>query len=271
MGGLSGSPFLLPELLSSFPLFPYTYFYALLLTFHFQLFPLTMTALSELLDYIFDSKKTAFYSEFESWVKNSRRFKAFAIDYRSKIRTKLKNVRDEAGMKDLRAELQSAVLLLQEASFALEYERYAALKQRGPDYTVIFKTHTPFNIEIRRIRSIEFDEDSEARITKLMAVLCDKVGQMPASIVNLLWLTAEREIPEAELNQAALTLRQLADRKVEEFFTKRGFKNAADFLKQYRQLSGIILQQNGKTILWQNVIAQHKTPPDIVRAIQRIV
>jgi hypothetical protein len=229
-----------------------------------------MNTIDELLDDIFDGKKPALYHEFGEWVRDSRRFKAFAISYRSKIRSKLKNVRDEAGMQDLRAELATGALLLRDDRFTLEYEKYAASRQRGPDYTVTFKTHTPFNVEVRRIRSIELDNDGDARTIKLMAVLCDKVGQMPPSIVNLLWLVAEREISEADLTQAAATLRQLAERKAEDFFTRRGFASAADFLKHYRQLNGIVLRQSGQNLLWLNALARHKTPPELVAAIQRL-
>src|SRR5688572_12398507 len=159
-----------------------------------------MTAVDDLLDYIFDNKQPPLYAEFASWIKESRRFKAFAIYYRAKIRTKLKSVRDEEGMKELRLELEVAMLLLREERFTLEYEKYAASRQRGPDFTVTFKTHTPFNVEVRRIRSTELDErDTEAHIAKLMTVLCDKVGQTQPSIVNLLWLITEREISEADL------------------------------------------------------------------------
>jgi len=229
-----------------------------------------MTALDDLLGYIFDGKKPALYPEFEGWVRGSRRFKAFAISYRGKIRAKLKNVRDEGGMEDLRAELETAALLLREERFTLEYEKYAASNQRGPDFTVTFKTHTPFNVEVRRIRSVELDDgDTEARIGQLMAVLCDKVRQMSPSIVNLLWLIAEREISEANLTRAVMTLRQLAERKAEDFFTRRGLESAADFLKQYRQLSGIVLRQSGENVLWVNSLARHKAPPEIVTAIQR--
>jgi hypothetical protein len=230
-----------------------------------------MTAIDDLLDYIFDNKQPALYAEFASWVKESRRFKAFAIYYRAKIRTKLKSVRDEEGMKELRLELETAMLLLREERFTLEYEKYAASRQRGPDFTVTFKTHTPFNVEVRRIRSTELDEgDSDAHIGKLMAVLCDKVGQTQPGIVNLLWLITEREISEADLTRAVTTLRQLADSKNEDFFTRRGFKNATDFLKQYRQLSGIVLRQAGGNMLWLNALARHKAPPEIMTAIQRL-
>jgi hypothetical protein len=236
-----------------------------------------MAALDDLLDYIFDGKKTALYYELEGWVRSSRRFKAFAIIYRDKIRAKVKHARDEGGMKDVRAELETAARLLREERFTLEYEKYAASKQRGPDFTVTYKTHTPFNVEVRRIRSVELDErDADARIGKLMAVLCEKVGQMPPSIVNLLWLVAdqqravERAISEADLTRAVMTLRQLAERKAEDFFTRRGFDSAAEFLKQYHRLSGIILHQSSEKVLWLNPLARHKVPPEIVTALQRL-
>jgi hypothetical protein len=228
-----------------------------------------MSALDELLDYIFDGDKPALSAEFAEWARGSRRFKAVAVEYRSKIRSKLKNARDEAGLKDVRAELETAALLLREERFTLEYEKYAATKQRGPDFTVTFKLNTPFNIEVRRIRGVELDDDAEARSVKLMAVLCDKVGQMPPGVVNLLWLTAERELSEADLNRAAAMVRRLAERKAEDFFTRRGFESAADFLKQYQRLSGIVLRQAGSVTIWLNSLARHKAPPDLINTLRR--
>ncbi len=230
-----------------------------------------MMTLEELLNDIFDGSKPAFYPEFEGWVRRSRRFRAFAFSYRVKIRAKLKKVVDESGLKDLRAELVTAALLLQDERFTLEYEKYMASRQRGPDFTVTFKTHTPFNVEVRRIRGVEFDDEgTEPWIGKLMAILCDKVGQMPPSVINLLWLAAERDMSEEDLTQAAMRLRQLADQKTEDYFTRRGFENAADFLKRYRHLSGIVLRQSGANVLWLNTLARHKVPPDIMTAVQRL-
>lgn len=227
--------------------------------------------MAHLLYEIFDGKNTPLSREFKDWVQASRQFKAFATTYKTKIRSKLKNARDDAGLKDIRAELETASLLLHEERFTLEYEKYAASKQRGPDFTVTFKTHTPFNVEVRRIRSSELEEgEPEARTSKLMSVLCDKVRQMPPSIVNLLWLTAETEIPEEDLTRAVVTLRQLAESKNEDYFTRRGFKSAADFLKQFSQLSGIVLHQAGGNVVWLNSLARHKAPPEIVNAIQRL-
>ena len=231
-----------------------------------------MATLDDLLGDIFDGKRPALYPEFAAWVRGSRRFRAFATTYRAKIRAKLRNVRDEGGLQDLRAELETAVLLLGEPRFTLEYEKYAATKRRSPDFTVTYRTHTPFNVEVRRIRGLELGdgEESEANLGKLMAVLCDKVGQMPPSSVNLLWLIAERAIAEADLTRAGKRLCQLADQKDEDFFIRRGFVSAADFLKQYHQLSGIVLRHEGRNTLWLNLLARHKTPPEVVTALQRL-
>lgn len=230
-----------------------------------------MSPIDDLLDDIFDGKKPALYAEFAGWVRESRRFKAFATSYQSKIRAKVKNARDDNRINDLRAELETAAILLGEERFTLEYEKYAASKQRSPDFTVTFKTHTPFNVEVRRIGSIELEDgDEEARTNKLMRVLCDKVGQMPPSIVNLLWLSAEREVSEDDVMRATTTLRGLAERKNEDFFTRRGFESATDFLRQYQHLSGIVVHQAGENVVWLNPIARHKVLPEVVTAIRRL-
>jgi hypothetical protein len=230
-----------------------------------------MSTTADLLNYIFEDQQPMLYPEFEAWVQRSRRFKAFAESYRTKLRAKVRNARDPGGMQDLRAELETAALLLRAERFTLEYEKYAALKQRGPDFTVTFKTHTPFNVEVRRIRSSELeDEDTRARIYKLMAVVCEKVGQMPPSIINLLWLTAEREIAQEDLTRAVVALQQLADRQAEEYFTGRGFESPAHFLKQYGRLSGVVLHPPGETAVWLNSLARHKVLPEIATTIKRL-
>jgi hypothetical protein len=231
-----------------------------------------MLSTDDLLSAIFDASTAPLYADFEGWVRESRRFKAFATNYRGKIRAKLKNARGDEGRKDVRAELETAALLMRDDRFKLEYETYAAIKVRGPDFTVTFRANTFFNVEVRRIRSVELEDgDSEdARTAKLMAVLCDKVGQMPPGIINLLWLVAERELSEADLIRAAVTLRQLAEGKDEDFFKRRGFESAADFLKLYRQLSGIVLHRADGNLMWLNSLARYAVPPPIVTAIQNL-
>jgi hypothetical protein len=230
-----------------------------------------VAATDDLLASIFGDTRPPFYASFESWVRGSRRFKDFATRYHTKIQAKLKNVRDDGGSLDLQTELEVAAVLLREDRFTLEYETYTALKQRGPDFTVTFKTHTAFNVEVRRIRSPELTGDTtEAGAFKLMAVLCDKVRQMPPSIINWLWLSAEGQLTESDLAAALANLRQFAERKDDEFFTRRGYKNAVDFIRHFQQLSGILFNRPGERILWLNPLARHKAPPEIVNALRRL-
>ncbi len=226
-----------------------------------------MAVLDELIDYIFDGQRSSLHGEFENWARESRRFKAFADTYRSKIRAKLRNARHEDGLQDVRAELLAAALLLREERFTLEYERYAAVKQRGPDFTVTFKTHTPFNVEVRRVRGGP-EGKSDVSASKLILVIADKARQMPPGIVNLLWLDGEWADLADELLLAVTALRQAVERKDDSFFTPRGFAGASDFLRQYRQLSGIVVAQSDRRVVWLNSFARHRVPAEIKTAIE---
>ncbi len=238
----------------------------------------------ELLDALFDDSLSPLRAELGGWLRDSRRFRAFVTAQRSKIRAKLKSARDPAGLQDVRAELHTARLLLSDERFTLAYETYAAARRRGPDFTVTFKTHTPFNVEVRRLRPAELrggdlageDAARSARplTDKLQTVLCDKAGQMPPGIVNLLWLANEGELAAAEaaraVAEAALLLRRRADSKDEAFFTRHGFTSAAHFLRQYGQLSAVVLSTAGGQTVWPNPSARHKVLPEIGTAIGRL-
>lgn len=229
-----------------------------------------MNTIAELLHDLLNDQHPTLYPHLERWIRDSRRFRAFATTYRSKIRAKLKRVSNPAELDDVWSELGIAMLLLRDSQLGVEYEKYAATKHRSPDFTVTFKTHTLFNVEVRHIRSSEFEEDFPTSTHKLMTTLCDKVGQMQPNMVNLLWLLAEPDIPQPHLIQATVMLRQLADGKQEDFFIKWGFATSADFLKQYRQLSGVVFCQQGQWAVWQNPLAKSKPLPEVVRAIQRL-
>ena len=84
--------------------------------------------------------------------------------------------------------------------------------------------------------------------------------------VNLVCLWLLRR----QLHANGSSLRQLAERKDEAFFIRRRFESAAAFLRQYRNLSGIVLTQSAENVVWLNPLARHKTPPEIVTAIQRL-
>lgn len=114
-----------------------------------------MAALDDLLADCFAGRHPLFEAEFAGWLRASRRLRAFVEENRTKIHAKLKSARDEGGLLDMRAELAAAAVLLSDERFALAYERYAAGKRGGPDFTLVFKTHIHCNVEVRRIRAIE--------------------------------------------------------------------------------------------------------------------
>lgn len=229
-----------------------------------------MSTHDTLLDDLFGGRQVALRAEFDGWLRGSRRFAAFADVYRGKIRAKVRHAADADGLRDVRAELEAAALLLGDERFAVEYEKYAAAKQRGPDLTVTFKTHTSFNVEVRRLRALEAGGDPEARAARLVYVLVDKVRQMPPSIINLLWLSGDAPAAEDDLSAAATTLRQLAERKTDDFFTRRGYESATDFQRYYGRLSGVVWRWPGEPVVWLNPLARHKAPPELVTAIRRL-
>ncbi|MDX2161948.1 MAG: hypothetical protein SF162_11535 [bacterium] len=235
-----------------------------------------MSAVQDLLDAIFEDARPPFYDEFAGWVRDSRRFKAFATAYQAKIRAKLKQqMRQADTLRDLRAELAAAVLMLRDERLSVEYEKRSVTSGRAPDYTLTYRTHTPFNVEVRRIHPVDTaageSDDADSRKVKLMAILCEKVGQMPPGMTNFLWLADERAIAHAEIAQAGVTLRTLAEHKDEAFFTRRGFASAAAFLKQYQALSGIVHHLPGQITLYPNPVARYKPSPDIALALTRLL
>lgn len=152
-------------------------------------------------------------------------------------------------------------MLLGNPSFSVEYEQYAATKQRGPDFSVTFKSHTQFNVEVRRITSGP---------ERLATILCEKTGQLPPSVVNMLWLATEDAIGMDAVLAADRELRQTADSKDEGFFQKRGIGSIAEFRKRYQRLSGIVLFQHAGAYIWLNPLARHEAPRSLVSTLGQL-
>ncbi|MCW5873708.1 MAG: hypothetical protein KIS88_03580 [Anaerolineales bacterium] len=219
-----------------------------------------MSVIDTLLAEIFATRKPAFYGEFAEWLRGSRRFREFAHAYRNKIRAKLTNAKHAGSLDDLRAELHSAALLCGEQRFAVEYEHYAAAKQRGPDLTVLFKGHTTFNVEVRRV---------QAGSSYLEQVMAKKVKQLPAGVINVLWLAADGELAESRVHAAAATLLQHTQQKDDGYFAAMGYERASSFLKQYARLSTVLVWQ-AEPLLITNSMTRHTLPSDLQSALRRL-
>src|SRR4051794_5809737 len=103
---------------------------------------------SDLLPYIFTNTRLPLALQFADWVQASPRFRVFAETYRDKIRKKVRQINDAEGYRDLQAELATAYFLAQERKFLVEYEKYGVGKQRGPDFSVTYKSHIRFDVEV---------------------------------------------------------------------------------------------------------------------------
>jgi hypothetical protein len=241
--------------------------------------PTTMPMLvDELLTHIFEARTHALAAQFGRWLVSSARFRAFAEQYRAKIRKKVRGTRDQEGLNDLTFELEIAYLLLSERRFAVEYEKGGVGKQRGPDFYVTFRTHTPFNVEVKRFRASAIDRTAEPpEYSRIASSVCQKIGQLPAGMINILAIGSDAEPYHASDVAAAMAgLRTRAEHKDDPFFTRRGFLSAGDFLKQYQRLSAVLfhapLAAGGEpaSILWLNAIARHRLPNDLRNALQRL-
>src|SRR5215212_10871999 len=172
-----------------------------------------MTA-DELLTHIFASQTHALAAQFAVWVAASARFRAFAEQYRDKIRKKVRGTRDQEGLSDLAFELEIAYLLLSERRFAVEYEKGGVGKQRAPDFSVAFKTHMLFNVEVKRFRSMPAGQpDEPPEYSRIASTVCQKIGQLPAGMINILAISSDGARDHASDVAAAMAgLRMRAER-----------------------------------------------------------
>ena len=106
--------------------------------------------IDELLMYLFDGQPHLLSTPMATWLASSRRFTAFVNTFHNKIRKKLRATQGMERLLDLRLELETAYLLLQERSISLVYEPPTGGQSRGPDFAVTYTTSTSFMVEVTR-------------------------------------------------------------------------------------------------------------------------
>jgi hypothetical protein len=230
--------------------------------------------IDELLAYLFAGDQVVLAAEVRRWSLASRAFRAFTEVYRDKIRKKARGSRDGEAQRDLAFELAIVARLLEDRRFAVEYEPYG-IGQRAPDLRVTFRGGLRFNIEARRLRRLASVPTAAVSAGQLDRTVCDKLGQLPPGMLNLLVLGAD-DPASAALVLTTVT-RRLEDgvaHKDEALFQRRGLTGTRDFLRHYRRLSGIAwfgdpLDQP-PVGLWKNPQARHALPADLARTLSRL-
>jgi hypothetical protein len=202
--------------------------------------------------------------ELLAWLADSARFRSFAEAHRDKIRKKLRHATDAEALRDVRAELQAARLLLADRRFELAFEAYGSGKG-GPDFTITYRATTTFNLEVTRLHRVP---DAMRFGESLLA----KLRQLPPSVPNMLVVAIEGDTAAA-LDVAATTrdLRARADAKDEVFFARRGFEGTREFYERYLRLAAVIVwcergRDDARAAIWRNRSARIPLPERAARA-----
>ena len=205
--------------------------------------------------------------ELVGWLAGSSRFRAFAEAHQDKIRKKLRTAADEEALRDVRAELQAAHLLLMDERIEMAFEAYGVAKG-GPDFTVTFRGGRPFNLEVTRRRRVP-------DATGFGAPLLAKLRQLPPSVPNVV-LVAIGGDTAAAIDVAAATreLRSRADARDVSFFARRGLDGTRGFYERYLRLGAVVVwceaaAGDARAKPWINRSARIALPERAVQACVR--
>jgi hypothetical protein len=186
---------------------------------------------------------------FRQWISTSRRFRAFAEQYQTKIRAKVRSAGDDEALQDLLFELEIAHWLLQEKRFQLAYERQAMRTAFGPDFTVSFTTKALFHVEVTRVRATGVDEAAaaltlstrEAYQRKLIYVITGKLNQMQVGAQNLLLIGLAPElIASSRIDELIKQMKLRIETGDPVLLAHSRLRTPGEFYRQYRALSGIL-------------------------------
>jgi hypothetical protein len=231
----------------------------------------------ELQAYLFDGQPHSLAPSMVKWLSSSRRFTAFVETFRDKIRKKLRTTRDPEMLLDLRLELETAYLLLQEQPFSLVYEPQCEQK-RCPDFAVTFTTSLTFMVEITRLRSVLLPDQpftTATGVEPLADTIFSKLGQLLPGQSNILIVGVDSlHLTQSDLQAVMLRIQQRAERSDPSFWQRYRLKDRADFFRHYQRLSeilvrGLQLQADAPVVGWINPQAKNPLTGKVRTAFQR--
>jgi hypothetical protein len=206
----------------------------------------------------------ALAAELADWLAGSSRFAAFVEAYRPKIRKKLRGAADAGAVRDVRAELALARLLLADRRFELAFEAYG--RGGGPDFTLSYRAGRPCNVEVTRMRR---PPDAPA----VAGVVLGKLRQLPPSVPNLLVIAVDGETAESvDVGTAARALRERADARDDAYFAFRGVNGTRTFWEGFLRLGGVVVwceksEGDGQATWWPNGSARIALDEVTMRAV----
>jgi hypothetical protein len=236
------------------------------------------TNVEEIHTYLFGGQPHLLAESVRTWLDSSRRFAAFAADFRYKIRKKLRVTQDEETLYDLRLELETAYLLLQERALSLVYEPQPTRDVRGPDFAVTFTTSLTFMVEVTRLRaapSPETSPTSQAELERLADAVCSKLGQFLPQRSNVLIVGVDAlSLQQDDLRALMLRVQQRAERDDTTFWRRYGFRDRAEFFRCYQRLTEILIRRthlraDEPAVVWVNPQAKDPLASKVRTALHR--
>lgn len=219
---------------------------------------------AELLSFLFAETGGEAAELLTPWILQSRRFQSFIVANRAKIRKKLRTATTPESLHSLLLELDIARYFSADSHCVVEYEKFGHSKQRSPDLTVTYRTHTRFNLEATCVRI------GEGQTDKLVRIVGDKLGQLIPEMLNLLVLSpGSGSLTPEQVSAAMMRLKQQAEQPDKELLSRLGFQDSKGFFKQFRWLNGIVLwrpheqTQSSPTLAWINPQARYCLPVEV--------
>lgn len=202
--------------------------------------------IDELLTYLFNGQSHLLAGPMATWLTSSRRFTAFVTTFRDKIRKKLRTTQDHETLYDLRLELETAYLLLQERTLNLSYEPEQSKQVRSPDFAVTFTTSLTFMVEVTRLRAAPSSDNAltlPLEGERLADAICSKLGQFLPKRSNVLIVGMDiPRITQSDLQAVMLRIQQRAERNDSAFWQRYEFRDRADFFHHYQRLSEVLVR-----------------------------
>lgn len=196
----------------------------------------------ELLIYLFEEKPHPLRDSMSMWLEGSRRFVEFVQTFRDKIRKKLRVSSTPEASLDLRLELETAYLLLQERQLSVAYEPLPGRQIRSPDFGVTYTTSMTFMVEVTRLHGV-FTGSMPAAEDRLIDVVCNKLGQFLPQYSNVLIIGVdELYMSDAALQTIMQRLPQRAQQHDSTFWQRYGFSDRAAFFQQHQRLSEVLVR-----------------------------
>jgi hypothetical protein len=226
----------------------------------------------ELLSFLFDGRSHALTAALAAWLSASRRFRDFVAANHTKIRKKLRTAHEPETLGGLALELETAYLLLRERSLSLQYEPQHDEHARSPDFAVSFTTSCVFMVEVTRMAT---NQPARPPVNRFSDTLCSKLGQLLPQRSNVLIVGLDGPPPAPpDLHEAMIEVQLRAEGSDSTLVQRHGFRDRAEFFRQYRRLSALLvratpLKPEAPAVVWVNPQALHPLPARLHTALAR--